>query len=213
MKQILIDNWDKLAALLLSLVAIIIALISSWQTSKQANRQIEELRKLAESNAANADRQVESIKRMSLEALDGIKKQMIDLRELSIKALEYTVFNLEDSIRTTQFEKQELTKKQEELLEEIKKEQEKMQVEDEKAKRGIYEDNGILFFYSKQQSALDKRINYLDRKYQILIGIQRHLEEIKGDLDRDLRDAVSKAKIHGTFEDLYGHLGWPYNTI
>lgn len=211
MIQILTDNWDKLAALFLSFVAIIIALISSRQTSQQANRQIEELRKLAESNAANADRQVESIKRMSIEALDGIKKQMIDLRELSIKALEYTVFNLEDTISNTLFEKQELTKKQEKLLEEIRNEREKILMEDENAKKGIYEEDGILCIYSKEQSVLDKRLNYLDRKYHNLIEIQHHLVNIKQDLAHDQRDAMEKAKSHGTYDDLYGHLGWPYN--
>ncbi len=211
MIQIFIENWDKFAALLLSLVAIIIALVSSRQTSRQACQQIEEIRKLAESNAANADRQVENIKKMSIEAIDGIKKQMIDIRELSVKALEYTVFNLEDTISNTLFRKEELTKKQEELLEEINKEREKIMREDENAKNGIYEEKGIYFFLSKELSALDKRLNYLEHKHHHLIEVQEQLERIKKDIWHDQEDAIEKAKSHGTYDDLYGHLKWPYN--
>lgn len=212
MIQAIIENWDKIASLLLSIVAICIALISSRQTSKQASQQIEELRKLAESNAADADRQVESIKKMSLEAMDSVKKQMIDMRELAIKVLEYSVFNLEDTIRTTGFEKQELTQKQEELLKKIQEEQEKMRIADEEAKKGHFPDSNILYFYEKESSVLDKKLEYLDKKYRTLVEIKKQLEGVKSDVFNDKKNAIEKSREHGTFDELYSGLEWPYIT-
>lgn len=208
MIQTIADNWDKVSSILLSIIAICIALISSRQTSKQASKQIEEIQKLAKSNAENADRQVESIKRMSIEAMDSMKKQMISMRELAIKVLEYSIFNLEDTIRNTEFEKGVLSKEIQEELEKIKKEQKAIEEADEES---IFPDSGIIVnLKMNRESKLDKRLRYLEEKHSRLIAIQSELEGIRNDLWKDRQNAVEKSKEHGTFDELYGHLGWPY---
>ena len=80
------------------------------------------------------------------------------------------------------------------------------------AKTGQYIEDEMYDFIGRDISVLDKRLNYLDRKYDTLVAIQKQLEEIRYDIYRDLKDAIEKSKDHGTYEELYAHshLNWPY---
>ena len=208
MIQTIAENWDKVSSILLSIIAICIALISSRQTSKQASKQIEEIQKLAKSNADNADRQVESIKRMSLEAMDSVKKQMISMRELAIKILEYSIFNLEDTIRNTEFEKGMLSK---EIQEELEKINIQKKVIEEADKVSSFQDSGLIVNLNlDRKSILDKRLRYLEEKHGRLITIQEDLQNIRRDISNDMKNAIEESKKHGTYDELFGYLDWPY---
>ncbi len=54
-----VDNWDSLSSLLLSVVAVIIAIYSARSTSKDATRQIESIKKLSRLQIEFAIKQLE----------------------------------------------------------------------------------------------------------------------------------------------------------
>lgn len=197
MLQSIIDNWDKLTSLLLSLVAICIALISSWQTSKQANLQIMELQKLAKSNAEDADRQIESIKKMTKEASDGVKKQMIGIRELCIRLLEYGIMNLEDSIRDLTYTINSHKEEREEL-------QKKLDLELSIIEEGSKYDIITHEYIESDLSNLDRDILHLERRYNRLLDIQRELKEMKERIYNEQSAAIEEAIKNGTYDSLYG---------
>lgn len=56
------EHWEALSSLLLSAVAIGIAIYSSRKTSKEATRQIESIKELSRQTIENTTKEVESIK-------------------------------------------------------------------------------------------------------------------------------------------------------
>ena len=70
------EHWEALASLLLSGVAIGIAIYSSRKTSKEATRQIESIKELTRQSIDNTTKEVESIKEL---AKLHIKALAIDL--------------------------------------------------------------------------------------------------------------------------------------
>ena len=196
MLQTIIDNWDKIASLLLSLVAICIALTSSWQTSKQATQQINELRNLAKSNAEDADRQIESIKKMTQEATDGVKKQMIGVRELVINTIETSIGDLDESIHNICYEIEEAKKQYQEEVDKIMAEREHVDDDDELISHSFVP-------MGEPKSALDIQIEKMNRKYQRLLRIRDELKRLKQSLWEDYKEAIDEAKRHGTYYTLY----------
>lgn len=66
------EHWEALSSLLLSVVAIGIAIYSARKTSKDATRQIESIKELSKQTIDNTIKEVDSIKdlaRMQIEAL------------------------------------------------------------------------------------------------------------------------------------------------
>lgn len=59
------EHWEALASLLLSVVAIAIAIWSSRQTSKEATRQIESIKELTRQSTENTNKEVENIKNLA----------------------------------------------------------------------------------------------------------------------------------------------------
>ncbi len=197
MIQLLIENWDKVISLSLSIVAIVIALVSSKQTSKLAREQIDEIKRLAQSNAADADRQIEGIKKMTIEATDGVKKQVIGLRELSVKALEYAILSIDDSIQNIYFEKNELKEKYQKELDKIREQLKEFEDKDSSM---------IKNFYGERVLELDNRIIYLNLKHNRLVDILHSLRSLKSQIGRDYEEAINEAKDHGTVNTVYSEL-------
>ena len=61
----LCEHWEALSTLLLSVVAIFIAIYSSRKTSKDATRQIESIKRLSQQTIENTTREIESVKELA----------------------------------------------------------------------------------------------------------------------------------------------------
>lgn len=59
------EHWEALASLLLSVVAIAIAIISSRRTAKDATRQIESIKNLSQQTIENTTKEIESVKELA----------------------------------------------------------------------------------------------------------------------------------------------------
>ena len=94
----IINHWEALSSLLLSCVAISIAIISSYQTSKQAKEQIAGIKEMTETSTKNADKQIEEIKRMTNQMVIDTKKHLISMKSTAVALVEYYLLNLESSI-------------------------------------------------------------------------------------------------------------------
>ena len=70
------EHWEALASLLLSAVAIGIAIYSSRQTSKDATRQIESIKELNRQTIENTTKEVESIKELARLQINATIKQV-----------------------------------------------------------------------------------------------------------------------------------------
>lgn len=59
------EHWEALASLLLSVVAIGIAIISSRRTAKDATEQIESIKNLSKQTIENTTKEIESVKELA----------------------------------------------------------------------------------------------------------------------------------------------------
>ena len=59
------EHWEALASLLLSVVAIAIAIYSSRRTAKDATRQIESIKNLSQQTIENTTNEIESVKELA----------------------------------------------------------------------------------------------------------------------------------------------------
>lgn len=59
------EHWEALASLLLSVVAIAIAIISTRRTAKDATRQIESIKNLSQQTIENTTKEIESVKELA----------------------------------------------------------------------------------------------------------------------------------------------------
>ena len=93
------EHWEALASLLLSVVAIGIAIYSSRQTSKEATRQIESIQELSCQTIENTTKEVESIKELAkLQIKSAIKQMEVDIEKayISIKKAEQEIKEMDD---------------------------------------------------------------------------------------------------------------------
>ena len=195
MLEVFFDNWDKIASLFLSMVAIGIAIFSSRATSRNANEQIKTLEKLISSNTKDAEHQIESIKQMTQEATDGVKKQMIGFRNLAITILEASIVNLDEEIRKAYEDLKEKSKYQEDLSK-IYKDYDKNERDDELA----------IHNFINNETEYDKELYFLNRKYEKLEHLRLELVHLKEIISQEVDEAITSAKTHGTFDSLYGEM-------
>lgn len=94
-----VEHWEALCSLLLSVVAIGIAIYTSWKTSKDATRQIESIKGLAKLQIETSIKQVEmEIERnqmqidLAMQEMQGIKRinesgmaHYVDARETMVR--------------------------------------------------------------------------------------------------------------------------------
>ena len=59
------EHWEALASLLLSVVAIAIAIYSSRRTAKDATRQIDSIKNLSQQTIENTTKEIESVKELA----------------------------------------------------------------------------------------------------------------------------------------------------
>ena len=86
------EHWEALASLLLSVVAIAIAIYSSRRTAKDATRQIESIKNLSQQTIENTTKEIESVKelaKMLIETLSiELDMEMTKYQVLSTRANE-----------------------------------------------------------------------------------------------------------------------------
>lgn len=71
-----VEHWESLSSLLLSAVAIGIAIYSSRKTSKEATDQIESIKKLNQQTIENTLKEVESIKQLAKMQIEATTLEM-----------------------------------------------------------------------------------------------------------------------------------------
>ena len=183
----ILDNWDVLLSLSLSLVAIIIALFSSRQTSKQASLQIEKLEVLTDTSIKNTDKQIEEIKTMTKNVADSATKHLLSMKEFACSLLELGILSLEKEIETALKEKETLESKYREELETLKTARKRA----ERAEVVLHQ------FYPREVDDTEQ-IKYLDQRLDALSRIKEQmfslLEKIKIEGERIAYQLYDKEK-------------------
>lgn len=93
------EHWEALASLLLSAVAVIVAICSSRQTSKEATRQIESIKGLTRQTIENTTKEVESIKELArLQIKSALKNVEVEVEKahILIKKAEQEMKEMDD---------------------------------------------------------------------------------------------------------------------
>ena len=85
------EHWYALASLLLSVVAIGIAIYSSRRTSKDATRQIESIKKLAQLQIESSIKQVEMEIEKNQMQIDLAMQEIQGIKKIDESALAYNV--------------------------------------------------------------------------------------------------------------------------
>ena len=88
-------HWEALSSLLLSAVAIGIAICSSRKTSKEATRQIESIKELTRQSIENTTKEVESIKELSRQTIENTTKEVESIKELARLQIKSALKNVE----------------------------------------------------------------------------------------------------------------------
>lgn len=81
------EHWEALSSVLLSVVAIGIAIYSARKTSKDATRQIESIKDLTKQTIDNTTKQVESIKELAKLQIEALTIQLdVEMTKYSVQA-------------------------------------------------------------------------------------------------------------------------------
>ena len=81
------EHWEALSSVLLSVVAIGIAIYSARKTSKDATRQIESIKNLTTQTIDNTTKQVDSIKELAKLQIDALTIQLdVEMTKYSVQA-------------------------------------------------------------------------------------------------------------------------------
>ena len=80
------EHWEALASLLLSVVAIAIAIYSSRRTAKDATRQIDSIKNLSQQTIENTTNEIESVKELAKMLIQTLSI------ELDMEISKYQVF-------------------------------------------------------------------------------------------------------------------------
>lgn len=81
------EHWEALSSVLLSVVAIIIAIYSARKTSKDATRQIESIKNLTTQTIDNTTKQVDSIKELAKLQIEALTIQLdVEMTKYSVQA-------------------------------------------------------------------------------------------------------------------------------
>lgn len=83
----LAEHWEALSSVLLSIVAIGIAIYSARKTSKDATRQIESIKDLTKQTIDNTTKQVESIKELAKLQIEALTIQLdVEMTKYGVQA-------------------------------------------------------------------------------------------------------------------------------
>lgn len=188
----LLNHWEAVSSLLLSCVAITIAIISSHQTSKQAKEQIAGIKEMTETSTKNADKQIEEIKKMTNQMVIDTKKHLITMKSSAIALIENYLLSLDSNIWSTKDEA-------ERIKEILKNMEQKIRDADEDAKK---DSDGIKYFLgtNKSKDELDLRLKYLDIRINNLLILKNEteklLKEIKSYQSDDLESLRESGQYH-----------------
>ena len=81
------EHWEALSSVLLSVVAIGIAIYSARKTSKDATRQIESIKDLTKQTIDNTTKEVDSIKELAKLQIEALTIQLdVDMTKYSVQA-------------------------------------------------------------------------------------------------------------------------------
>lgn len=81
------EHWEALSSVLLSVVAICIAIYSARKTSKDATRQIESIKDLTKQTIDNTTKQVESIKELAKMQIEALMIQLdVEMTKYGVQA-------------------------------------------------------------------------------------------------------------------------------
>ena len=81
------EHWEALSSVLLSVVAIGIAIYSARKTSKDATRQIESIKNLTTQTIDNTTKQVDSIKELAKLQIEALTIQLdVEMTKYSVQA-------------------------------------------------------------------------------------------------------------------------------
>ena len=93
------EHWEALASLLLSVVAIGIAIYTSRRTSKDATRQIESIKKLAQLQIASSIKQVEMELEKNQIQIDLAMQEIQGIKKIDESVLAYNVAFREHQVK------------------------------------------------------------------------------------------------------------------
>ena len=170
----IVNHWEAVSSLLLSFVAITIAIVSSHQTSKHAKEQIASIKKMTETSIQNADKQIEEIKKMTNQMVIDTKKHLITMKSSAIALVEYYLLNLEGNIWSSTNE----AKRIKEILKNM--EQEIRDAEEDAKRDPDYIESIVGTNMSKDK--LDLRLKYLDRRISNLFDLKHLAEDMIGEI-------------------------------
>ena len=80
------EHWEALASLLLSVVAIAIAIYSSRRTAKDATRQIDSIKNLSQQTIENTTKEIESVKELAQMLIETLSIEL-DMEMTKYKVL------------------------------------------------------------------------------------------------------------------------------
>lgn len=201
----MLDHWEALTSIILSCVAIAIAIISSYQTSKQAERQIAGIQLMIETSTKNADMQIEEIKKMTNQMITDTKKHLISMKSMAIALIENYLLHLESSISSSEKERYKIR----EVLKALEKEI------NEAGKEAHGEKNYYTHFGVTMESKeeLDKRLAYLNDYLRILCNLREKIQEMLKKIEvyrnEEIEEVWERSKKYGDYESSYWY-NYPY---
>lgn len=187
----LLNHWEAVSSLLLSCVAITIAIISSHQTSKQAKEQIAGIKEMTETSTKNADKQIEEIKKMTNQMVIDTKKHLITMKSSAIALIENYLLSLDSNIWSTKDEA-------ERIKEILKNMEQKIRDADEDAKK---DSDDIKYFpgTNKSKDELDLRLKYLDIRINNLLILKNETEKLLKEIKSYQRDDFDSLRESGQY--------------
>ena len=187
----LLNHWEAVSSLLLSCVAITIAIISSHQTSKQAKEQIAGIKEMTETSTKNADKQIEEIKKMTNQMVIDTKKYLITMKSSAISLIENYLLNLESSIWSSNDEAKRIN----EILKNMEQD---IRDADEDAKKDT-DYRKYSFCTNKPMDELDLRLEYLDRRINNLYILKSKTENLLKEIKSYQSDDVESLRESGQY--------------
>jgi hypothetical protein len=87
MMDFICAHWEALSSLLLSVVAIAIAIYSSRKTAKDATRQIEGIKQLSQQTIENTTKEVESVKELAKLQIEALAIELdMEMKKYEVQA-------------------------------------------------------------------------------------------------------------------------------
>lgn len=189
--EFIISHWEAVSSLLLSCVAITIAIISSHQTSKYAKEQIAGIKEMTEISTQNTDKQIEEIKKMTNQMVIDTKKHLITMKSSAIALIENYLLNIESSIWSSNDE----AKRIKEILKNMEQD---IRDADEDAKK---KPDDIKYFLGTKmpKDELDLRLEYLDRRINNLYILKSKTEYLLSEINSYQSDDLESLRESGQY--------------